>query len=174
MVVGIGEILILNKKCTIVVGLLLIFTGLIMIPCQADADGFTDRLNKMYYTSTQSVDEVNITLEGHLGGLIEACAVSGNYAFIGKGQDFVVLDISNPAAPSELDKLITSGFVNDISISGDYAYVVNRNGQLVIVDISNPTDPVLVGHYDTPVHPEFGRIPALGIISIRQLCIYSQ
>ncbi len=80
------------------------------------------------YTSTQSADEVNITLEGHLGGLIEACAVSGNYAFIGKGQDFVVLDISNPASPSVLGKLITSGFVNDISVLGKYAYIVNNNG----------------------------------------------
>ncbi len=116
------------------------------------------------YTSTQSTDEVNIMLEGHLGGLIEACAVSGNYAFIGKGQDFVVLDISNPASPSVLGKLITSGFVNDISVFGNYAYIVNNNGQLVIVDISNPADPTLVGHYDTPVYPEIGRIPALGVI----------
>ena len=115
------------------------------------------------YTSTQSTDEVNIMLEGHLGGLIEACAVSGNYAFIGKGQDFVVLDISNPASPSVLGKLITSGFVNDISVLGNYAHIVNNNGQLVIVDISNPADPTLVGHYDTPVYPEIGRIPALGI-----------
>jgi S-layer protein (TIGR01567 family) len=116
------------------------------------------------YTSTQSTYEVNIMLEGHLGGLIEACAVSGNYAFIGKGQDFVVLDISNPASPSVLGKLITSGFVNDISVFGNYAYIVNNNGQLVIVDISNPADPTLVGHYDTPVYPEIGRIPALGVI----------
>ena len=37
--------------------------------------------------------EVNVTFEGRFGGATYAVAVSGNYAYIGQGQDFVVFDI---------------------------------------------------------------------------------
>ena len=37
--------------------------------------------------------EVNVAFEGHFGGTTEAVAVSGNYAYIGQGEDLVVLDI---------------------------------------------------------------------------------
>ncbi len=49
-----------------------------------------------------AADEVNVTFEGHFGGGTFACAVSGDYACIGQGQDFVVLDVSSPASPVEL------------------------------------------------------------------------
>ena len=51
-----------------------------------------------------AADEVNLTLEGHFGGATYACAVSGNYAYVGQGQDLVVLDISSPASPVELGR----------------------------------------------------------------------
>ena len=38
----------------------------------------------------------------------------------------------------------------DVSISGNYAYVADYKTGLVIVDISNPSSPVLKGGYDTP------------------------
>ena len=47
-------------------------------------------------------DDVDVTFEGRLGGVTNAVAVSGNYACIGQGQDFVVLDVSSPASPVEL------------------------------------------------------------------------
>jgi hypothetical protein len=57
-------------------------------------------------TGMGAADKVNITFEGRFGGTTEAVAVSGDYDYIGQGQDFVVLDISNPAAPSESGRLI--------------------------------------------------------------------
>ena len=42
-------------------------------------------------------DEVNLTLERHFGVSVDAVAVSGSYAYIGQGLDFVVLDVNNPA-----------------------------------------------------------------------------
>ena len=101
------------------------------------------------YTSTQSADEVNITLEWHFGGCTYTCAVADNYAYVGKGQDLIVLDISNPAAPSELSKVTTASLVKDIAVSGNYAYVATERNGLVIVDISNKTTPTLAGSYNT-------------------------
>ena len=40
-------------------------------------------------------DGVNVTFEGHFGGATYATAMSGNYVYVGQGQDLVVLDISN-------------------------------------------------------------------------------
>ena len=36
-----------------------------------------------------AADEVEVTFEGHFGGITSAVAVSGNYAFISQGPDFV-------------------------------------------------------------------------------------
>jgi hypothetical protein len=96
-----------------------------------------------------AADEVNVTFEGHFGGATYACAVSGNYAYIGQGHDLVVLDVSNPAAPSELGGVMASGIVRDVALSGDYAYVADSDNGLVIVDVSNKAAPSLAGSYDT-------------------------
>ena len=92
---------------------------------------------------------VNVTFEGHFGGTTEAVAVSGDYAYIGQGPDFVVLDISDPAAPSELCRLVTAGLVKDIQLSNNYAYVADYSNGLVIVNISNKAAPTLAGSYGT-------------------------
>jgi hypothetical protein len=42
-----------------------------------------------------AAEEVNLTLAGHFSGCTYDVAVSGNYAYIGQEQDFVVLDISS-------------------------------------------------------------------------------
>ncbi len=96
-----------------------------------------------------AADVVNVSLEGHFGGAVYAVAVPGDYAYIGLGQDFAVLDITNPAAPLELSKLRTADFVKDITLSGNYAYVANGSAGLEIVYVSNKTAPALAGSYDT-------------------------
>jgi len=68
-----------------------------------------------------TAEDVNLTFEGHFWGSTYATVVSGNYAYVGQGQDLVVLDISNPSEPLELGRIDTLGFVDDIKISGSYA-----------------------------------------------------
>ena len=94
-------------------------------------------------------DEVNVTFEGRFGGTTDAVVVSGNYAYIGQGQDFVVLDISNPAAPSESGRLITADFVRDIVVSGNYAYVAEWSNGLVILRVDAPTNGNGIHNLDT-------------------------
>ncbi|MHC1575700.1 MAG: hypothetical protein ACXQTY_07880 [Candidatus Methanogasteraceae archaeon] len=50
------------------------------------------------------------------GGVTCASAVAGDYAYIGQGQDLVVLDMNNPASPTELGRLSTAGFVRDVVV----------------------------------------------------------
>jgi len=96
-----------------------------------------------------TAEDVNLTLEGHFGGLTYATAVSGNYAYVGQGPDLVVLDISNPSQPLELGRIDTSDTICDIIISGSYAYVADKDKCLVIIDISDPAAPTRAGSYNT-------------------------
>jgi hypothetical protein len=98
-----------------------------------------------------AADNLNITPAGHFGGFTNTFEVSGNYAYISQGSDFVVLDISNKSAPVETGRLGTSGTIYEIAVVGNYAYVAEGNG-LVIVDVSNPAASTLKGTYHT-VHP---------------------
>ena len=82
--------------------------------------------------------EVNMELVGHFGGTTDAVDVADNYAYVGQGQDLLILDITNPSSPVSVGKIMTKGFVRDIKISGNYAYVADWDQGLVIVDISNP------------------------------------
>jgi len=99
-----------------------------------------------------AADEVNVILEGYFGGDIKALTISGNYAYIGQGGYLVVLDISNPISPVELGRVSTgSGERNrviDIKVSNSYAYIADWYNGLAVVDISNPSMPVLVSCYN--------------------------
>jgi len=63
--------------------------------------------------------------------------------------DLQVIDISDPSSPTLIGSCKTSGYANDVCVSGNYAYMVAGQG-LQIIDISNPSSPVLVGSCDTP------------------------
>jgi len=77
-------------------------------------------------------------------------ALDGDYAYMtAYGADrVVIIDISNPAAPSVVGSVTHADLdgARGIALSGDYAYVTGYNADtLVVVDISNPTAPSVVG-----------------------------
>ena len=83
----------------------------------------------------------------HYGGSVFCVAVSGNYAYLGQGQDLVIVDITNAANPSQVGRLTTTAVINDIAVSGNYAYLADGNSGLVVVDISNRAAPAIRGTY---------------------------
>jgi len=102
----------------------------------------------MLGTGVGTANDVNLMLAGHFDGYTHDVAVSGNYAYIGQEQDFVVLDISNPASPVELGRCITSGHISDVAVSGDHAYVTGYSKGLEIIDVSNRSTPMLAGSFN--------------------------
>jgi len=44
----------------------------------------------------------------------------------------------------------TPSYATGVALAGDYAYVADNASGLQVVDISDPTNPVLAGNYDTP------------------------
>jgi len=89
----------------------------------------------------------------NVGGNTQSIAVRGNYAYMGKGNDLIVLDISNPATPIIFGGPLNLLFpVEDITIpaSGGYAYVAAEQAGLQVIDISNPAAPSVAG-FDSSV-----------------------
>ncbi len=66
-----------------------------------------------------------------------------NLVWIGNGEALQALDISSPGSLSVIGELNLNGSLQDITVSGKYAYIVTRCS-LNIVDISDPSSPIEV------------------------------
>jgi uncharacterized secreted protein with C-terminal beta-propeller domain len=62
-----------------------------------------------------------------------------------------ILNMQSPATPVLMGNLETNAFVfNGAVINGNYLYVACGTVGLLVIDISNPSSPSIVGSYDTP------------------------
>jgi len=80
-----------------------------------------------------------ILFAGSLGGEISAVAVDGSLAYIGEGSNLVVVNVSDPSAPTSIARLTLPGVVYDLVISAGVAYIADGAGGLQVVDIHNPS-----------------------------------
>lgn len=77
-----------------------------------------------------------------------------NYAYalreVNGSSNFVVLDITNAVAPTQVATLNLNGTPSNIAISGQYAYVSSSHNseELQIVSLATPTAPTQVRTYD--------------------------
>jgi hypothetical protein len=92
--------------------------------------------------SAQSIEYVESTYWTGVNDI----EIVGTYAFCGYGEGFEVYDISNPISLIMVDH-IRLGYVGNVHISGDYAYITSFDTGLNIIDISDPSDLALVGNY---------------------------
>lgn len=95
-----------------------------------------------------SAPAVNMELLGHFSGKIRAVDIVGNYAYIGQGRDFLILNISNSSSPALVSNITTEDIISEVKVSGNYAYLADGKNGLLIFDISNSSSPVLKGNYD--------------------------
>ncbi len=63
-----------------------------------------------------------------------------------------VIDIKNPLSPKKVGRYAFSVPIKSIAISGNYVYATSSKG-LVILDISNPVNPVQIKSLNLPGHP---------------------
>jgi hypothetical protein len=143
-----------NLSLLIIAFLLLHFTSFAQAPNIEWVKTFNNsRDNSEDYSIQQTFDSVtdsNTTLIGRwANGPCLAVDVSGNIAYFGNGGYLEVVDISDPANPIELGKVLSTSVVYGVAVSGSYAYVANGAGGLRIIDVSTPSGPVEVGFFDT-------------------------
>jgi hypothetical protein len=86
-----------------------------------------------------------------IGGPIQGLALQSGYAYLGVGFRIEVLDVRNPASIQEVGASTTfTDFVKGIAVSGSYAFVADGDAGLLILDISDPSQPVLFSSWDSP------------------------
>ncbi len=68
-----------------------------------------------------------------------------NYALIGTIEDFQVVDIANPLAPSRVATFARPPGVSGFWIYGDHGFAVDTKGDLQILDITNPAQLKRIG-----------------------------
>ena len=122
--------------------------GEMSAPLHAGTSAPLHKREEMVATQQQAQ---NVELVGQIGGVTDAVAVQGNYAYIGVGPRLVILDVSDPAnSTMEGQSPVFPGIVYGVVVTGGYAYVANADGGLRIVNVIDPAHPTEVGFYDTP------------------------
>jgi len=80
--------------------------------------------------------------------------VSGDYAYCTMWFGLVIVDISDPSAPTLLSRLYTEGIPNGLQVAGNYAYIAGGGGPntlgcyLTVVDVSDPSAPEIVANLE--------------------------
>ena len=108
-----------------------------------------------YYVSIVDISNpFNATYVSSLetNGYAYDVTVSGNYAYVADTSGLLIFDVSNPLASKLVGTYETSGTATRVSILNDHAYVIAETGirtrELLVIDITNPGTPVLLGNCD--------------------------
>ncbi|MCG8346165.1 MAG: hypothetical protein MI924_00110, partial [Chloroflexales bacterium] len=129
--------------------------------------------NQAYVTTDKGLQIVDIvnpqapaTVGFYASGGILAIAVAGRYVYLWSGVShpdgigrFSVLDVANPQQPQLLEAIPLSffgyrwGYITDMAVRDNYLYVSGYNTLeysgyfFAVLDITNPSAPVLIGSY---------------------------
>ena len=78
---------------------------------------------------------------------VEGVAVRDGYAFLGahKPYRFCVADVSDPTNPVLVSAGTGEQFSHDVQLYGDLAYVRGTNGQLIVIDVTDPQNTISLG-----------------------------
>ena len=105
------------------------------------------------------IDRLTYAIIGTLktAATAEKIAISGNYLYVintgtteGLG-GFQVIDITIPSAPkivSSTTRILQAG--SQLTVKGNYAYLLNKDNGLIILDISNPLKPKTLSTFVIP------------------------
>lgn len=80
-------------------------------------------------------------------GTVSDVRVSGTVAYVAD-TNLLVLDVSDPSAPTPITALPTAGSASSLDLSGNLLYVGNGSNGLEVVDVSDPAAPVARGKLD--------------------------
>jgi len=97
-------------------------------------------------------------------GLAYDVFISGNYAYVLDSMDLIIIDISSPSAPFKVEDIDIPGSPEDVVVSENYAYVCgyervppdyDHYARLSVIDVSDPSDPALIGSYACSIKSSF-------------------
>jgi hypothetical protein len=122
-----------------------------------------ENLKSSIKTDQQQHDSLNVCTIGHWA---QAMAWTVSYdktrdlVFLGSCGCIYVLDVSNPSEPKQISQFKHSlcntcglyydqtGYACGTHVCDQYAFIACAYAGLLIIDISDPSDPIEVGHFD--------------------------
>ena len=105
------------------------------------------------WCTISQADSLNVRTLGVYAtpGDAKGVVVSGSYAYVADDSAGLrIINISDPAHPTETGFYDTPGTAWKVVVSGSYAYVADEGAGLRIINISDPAHPTETGFYDTP------------------------
>lgn len=103
-------------------------------------------IQNIYGTNSEFSTKGTATLTGNNGFQVK---VQGRFAYVTDLSASVlsVIDITNPASPSQVGSVTLTGQLRGLAIQGNYAYIASASpgNLLYVVDITNPKAPTSVG-----------------------------
>ena len=124
------------------------------LPISIPSDWYENKSDGSVRLDTTAATEASadkVEFSGHVGGMVLAVETQNEYAYVGQGGVLSILDISVPADLNMVG--YTRSFpdiVQAVAVEDDFAYIADNTAGLLIIDISNPAEPIEVGAYDTP------------------------
>lgn len=108
-----------------------------------------EELRRRVYVPVLDMDPQveGLALEDYLGGIAGPVAVQNGYAYLALGGTLTVLDVRAPESVRRIGLLPTAHRIAAIAIAGEHAYLAARAGGLLVVDLSDPASPRLVGRF---------------------------
>ena len=85
------------------------------------------------------------TMYGWFGDL----AIAGDYLYATRGDDLEIIDISDPSNLVSLASYETTN-PRGVAAAGNYAYIANYEGGLLILNVAHPSEPYKSGVYAPP------------------------
>ena len=89
-------------------------------------------------------------LVDQFGGTVSAVAIEGSHAYMGIGRRLVVVDLSEATHIQYVGSShLFDDLIYEIKIRDGYAYTATGSSGLHIIDISTPSEPQTVAHYQS-------------------------
>jgi len=74
--------------------------------------------------------------------------VTGDYAYVANcGGGVVVVNIANPSSPTVVTSV--QGYYSQVAVSQNVLFADDPHSAIYAMDISNPTNPIIIGYYST-------------------------
>jgi hypothetical protein len=83
--------------------------------------------------------------------VVRGVCKSGNHVYAAVGRDGIrVVDVTNPSTAFIAGGYAGTGVIDDVVVYGGYAYLVDVDGDLVILDVANPAASFETGRFRDP------------------------
>ena len=94
-------------------------------------------------------DSENVDLKGRWesGGHCGAVAAMGDTAYFSDDSTLVAVDFSNPGNPVKLAEITVTELINDITLNGNFVYLVDNYNGLHVIEAGDPDTLFEVGFY---------------------------